>query len=283
MPGKNKDASTINDSEYYKSDDHKFEVSDSSKPVEASKEPITDTHIVHRVRKLQGVSVKPAVTAVGIIGQGGRGITQGMINGGTGIISSNIVTDVLTDSNKMIFKTDTFSINPFKSQTLVIASQDESTLGSNRIVRTSSDIGNSRIYHGRIGTPIVNKKIWSEDDNFRVKIDVDEADKLDTIVQRSPTNKGNTASSQIEEESLESIFSKIVEESNSSERMNLANSLSIEIPKLVHFGHPPIETNNVGNLLDGIVATRIENSNIIWRRTDRYDMMAHTHDVENIS
>ena len=56
-----------------------------------------------------------------------------------------------------------------------------------------SDIGNSRIDHGRIGTPIVNKKIWSEDDNFRVKIDVDEAEKLDTIVQRYPTNERNTA------------------------------------------------------------------------------------------
>ena len=65
-----------------------------------------------------------------------------MINGVTGIISSNVVTDVLTDSNKMIFKTDMFPINRFKSQTLVIVSQDESTLSSNRIVRTSSDIGN---------------------------------------------------------------------------------------------------------------------------------------------
>ena len=91
-----------------------------------------------------------------------------MINGGTGIISSNIVTDVLTDSNKMIFKMDTFPLNPFKSQTLVIASQDESTLISNRIVQTSSDIGNSRIDHGRIGTPILNRNIWSVDDNFNV-------------------------------------------------------------------------------------------------------------------
>ena len=48
-PGKNKDASTINDSEYYKSDDHEVEISDSSKQVEASKEPITDTHIFDRV------------------------------------------------------------------------------------------------------------------------------------------------------------------------------------------------------------------------------------------
>ena len=152
----------------------------------------------------------------------------------------------------------------------------------NRIVRALSDIGNSRIDHGRIGTPIVNKNIWSEDDNFRVKIYVDEAEKLDTIVQRSPTNERNTASPLIKEESIESIFFKISEKLNSSERMNLANSLIIDTPKLVHFGHPPIETDNVGNLLDGIVATRIKNSDGIWRRTDRDDRMAHTHYIENI-
>ena len=84
-----------------------------------------------------------------------------------------------------------------------------------------------------------------------------EAEKHDIIVQQYPTNKGNTESSRIEKGSLESIFSKIVEESNSSERMNLADSASIESPKLVHFGHPPIETENVGNVIDGIVATRI--------------------------
>ena len=128
----------------------------------------------------------------------------------------------------------------------------------------------------------MNKKIWIEDDNFRVKIHVDGVEKLDTIGQRYLTNKGNTASSRIEEESLESILSKIVEESNSSEQMNLANSLSIETPKLVHFGHPPIETENVGNLLDGIVATRIDNSDRIWRGTDRDDRMAHTHNIETI-
>ena len=65
--------------------------------------------------------------------------------------------------------------------------------------------------------------------------------------------------------------------------MNLASSLGIAIPNLVHFGHPPIETNNVGNLLDGIVITRIYNSNGIWRRTDRDNRMAHPHDVETMS
>ena len=61
--------------------------------------------------------------------------------------------------------------------------------------------------------------------------------------------------------------------------MNLVNSLSIESPKLVHFGHPPIETNNVENLIYGILATRIENYNGFWRRTERDDRMAHTHDI----
>ena len=81
---------------YHTLDDHEVEISDSSKQVEVSKEPITDTHIVNRGRNLLDgiVSVKPAVTGVGIIGQGGHGITQGTINGGTGIIISNVVTDV---------------------------------------------------------------------------------------------------------------------------------------------------------------------------------------------
>ena len=120
-----------------------------------------------------------------------------MINGGTRIIISNVITDVLTDSIKMILKSDTFPLDSFKSQTLVIASQNEPMLSCNTIVCSVSEPGNSRIDHGRIGTPIVNKNIWSEDDNFRVKIDVDEVEKLDTIVQRSPTNEGNTASLQI--------------------------------------------------------------------------------------
>ena len=66
--------------------------------------------------------------------------------------------------------------------------------------------------------------------------------------------------------------------------MNLANSAFIEPPKLRPFGHPSMKTYNVGNRLDGIVATRIENSDGIWRRTDRDDRIAHTHDdIETIS
>ena len=86
----------------------------------------------------------------------------------------------------------------------------------------------------------MNKNICSVDDNFSVRNDVDEADKLNTIIQQSPTNERNTESPRIEEEIIESVFSKIVEESNLSERINLANPLSVESPNLVDFGHPPI-------------------------------------------
>ena len=113
-------------------------------------------------------------------------------------------------------------------------------LSCNRIVRASSEIRKSRIDYGRIGTPIVNKKVWGVDDNFSVQSDVGKADKLDTSVQGSLTKESHTASPRIKEESLKSVFSKIVEESKSSEQMNLTKSSSIESPKLVPFGHPPM-------------------------------------------
>ena len=83
-PGKNKYASSINDSAYYESNEHKVEISDSSKHVEARKEIITDTHIVDRICNLSvgTTSVDPAVIRVRIIGRGGCSITQGMIHKG---------------------------------------------------------------------------------------------------------------------------------------------------------------------------------------------------------
>ena len=66
--------------------------------------------------------------------------------------------------------------------------------------------------------------------------------------------------------------------------MKLAKSLSIETPKLVSFGNPPTETDNVGHRIYGIFSTRIEEPNRIWSSTDRDDRMARTHeDIETIS
>ena len=129
----------------------------------------------------------------------------------------------------MILKSKSFPFNPLKSKTLVIAPPTKPFLSCDRDVRVSSEIGDSRPEHGRIGTPFVNKNIWGEDDNVSVRSDVGEADKLDTAVQRSSNYEMNTAYSRIEEGSLESICPKIIKESNLSKRMNLVNSLSIDV------------------------------------------------------
>ena len=104
----------------------------------------------------------------------------------------------------------------------------------------------------------MNKDILSGDDVLStIRSDVGKADKLDTAVQRSSTDKRNTEPSQIEEGSPKSIFPEIVEYFNSVERANLANSLGVQTPKLVSFRHPPMQTDNVGHWSYGSVATRV--------------------------
>ena len=73
-------------------------ISDSNKQVDASNEPMKDTHIFDGINNLPVgvVSIDPSVIGVRIIGQG---INQGVINGGTNI-GSNLVTNVLTNSSK---------------------------------------------------------------------------------------------------------------------------------------------------------------------------------------
>ena len=65
-PMKKKETKKIDDLVYHESDEHADTISDSSKQVDASNEPITDTHINDRVRNLSVgfVSVKPAVIRV---------------------------------------------------------------------------------------------------------------------------------------------------------------------------------------------------------------------------
>ena len=103
---------------YHESDEHADTISDLSKHVDASNDPITDTHIVEGNNNLSVgvVSVKPAVIGVRIIRQG---TTQGVINGR----GSNIVTDILTNSNKQLFGTNMFQLNSLQSEMLVIRLQ----------------------------------------------------------------------------------------------------------------------------------------------------------------
>ena len=136
-PMKKEKVSTINDLVYYESNEHADTMRDSSKQVDASKKPITDTHIVEGVNNLSFgiVSVEPAVIGVGIIGQG---ITQGVISGRTSIVK-NIVTDISSDSSKQLSETNTFQLNSLQSETLVIGLQDESMKSTNMIMSMPSD------------------------------------------------------------------------------------------------------------------------------------------------
>ena len=115
---KKKDVSTIKDSVYYELDEHIDTISDSRKQVDASNEPITYTHIVEGINNLLFgiISIEPAVIGGGIIGQC---INQGVINGNTKI-GNNIVTNVLTDSSKILFETNMFQLNSLQYETLVI-------------------------------------------------------------------------------------------------------------------------------------------------------------------
>ena len=170
------------------------------------------------------------------------------------------------------------------SQTLLIAPLTELFLNSNRDVRAASLIGDSRPERDRIDTPFMNKDIWSRDDAFSVRSDFVELNKLDTAVQRSSTDERNTVSLRIEEGSLESICPKIVEKSNLSDRMNLANYVLVQTPKLVSCRHPPMQIDNVGNPIDSIAATRVMDQDGIWRPTDRDVRTAPTHgNIETIS
>ena len=92
------------------------------------------------------------------------------------------------------------------------------------------------------------------------------------------------APSQIVEGSTKSIFPEIVKKSDSSKWMNLANSLGVQTPKLVLLRQTPIQTDNVGDQRDGVVATRVADEDGIWRPTDSDIRKAPTHvDVDLIS
>ena len=189
----------------------------------------------------------PVVTGFGIIGQGGSqdisggSHTQSIVQGGENIICSDVITHVLTNSCELTLECDSFPFNPLKAETLMVAYLDEPFLASDGKIHSASIIGASRPDQSRIIAPGMNKDISSRGDvRSTVRSDVGEADKLDAAVQRSSSDEWNAAPSRIVEVSLKSIFHENVEKSDSSERMNLANSLSIHTPELVLLRHTPI-------------------------------------------
>ena len=191
----------------------------------------------------------------------------------------------MINPDQVSLKSDCFPFDPLQAKTLMVTSLVESFLASNRNVRSSSIIGASRPDQSRIFAPEMNEDISSRDDVLStVRNDVGEADKLDATFEKSLTDEWNTASSQIEEGTPESIFRQVVKQFDSSEWMNLANSLSVQIPELVSFRHPPMQTDNAVEQISGGVATRISNKDGIWKPTLSNIETAATHGkIETIS
>ena len=113
----------------------------------------------------------PIVTGLDIIGQGGsRTISGGshtqsiFQGGGGGIICSDVITHVLTNSGELKLKNDYFPFDPLKAETLMVETLDEPFLESDGDVRLASIIGASRPNQSRIIAPGMNEDISSRDD-----------------------------------------------------------------------------------------------------------------------
>ena len=161
----------------------------------------------------------------------------------------------------------------------------ESLMARNQNKGTTSILGSSQTNQSRIFAPVVHKDISGRYNvQSTVRNDVRIANKLDITVDGLTTDERNTASSQIEESTPKSIFRKSIKNLDSSDRMNLANSLRVQTQDLVSFRDPTIQTDNVIDQRSGGIATRIVNKDGIWEPKPSDIGTAATHDeIKNIS
>ena len=120
----------------------------------------------------------------------------------------------------------------------------EALLTRNGHIRTTGIVGTSRPNHSRIISPRMHEYILRGNDvATTVRSDVGVMKKLDTNVDGLTTNKRNTESTDIFEGTAESVFGKKSEQFDSSGRVNFEKSVPVELPYLVSFREPPIETH----------------------------------------
>ena len=199
-------------------------------------------------------------------------------------IGSNLVTNVLTNSRKILFEMNMFQLNTLQYEALVIGTQNEFVKSNNRIICTPSDSRNIRGVHiSRMYTPGVNTDIWSViETTSNVLSCTDNVEEFDSIVHSSTTEERNLESSQIKEVGVKSIFSEIGKDPDPSVRVNLTKSVLSESPKLITLGHPTVETADIRNL-DFVTATRAKNLNGLRRGRERDDTLRKRHDFEIMS
>ena len=142
----------------------------------------------------------------------------------------------------------------------------EAFLTRNGHIHTTGIIGTSRPDHSRIIAPVMHEDILSGNNvTTTVRSDVRVMEKLDTTVEAFTSNERNTESWGIIESAPESVFVKKSEQFDSSGWVDFANSVPVELPDLVSFRDPPVETHNVTDGRSGGVATSIADKDRIWR------------------
>ena len=103
------------------------------KDTQTIKEPIKGPHLFNRVlHSMDGpTNMDLVLIGVSIIGQGGsrtisRGShTQSFVQGGKSIIRSDVITHVLTNSGELTLESDSFTFDPLKEETLMVAPLNE--------------------------------------------------------------------------------------------------------------------------------------------------------------
>ena len=140
------------------------------------------------------------------------------------------------------------------------------------------------VNHSRIGTPGVNTYFFSprSDTTSNLLSCTGSIEKFDTYVYGYATQERNLELSCIEELGVKIIFPEVFKESNSSGRVNLANSVLSKSPKFISLGQPTVETADIQNI-NFATSTRAKSLNWLRRDTERGDRLGYTHYFETMS
>ena len=124
----------------------------------------------------------------------------------------------------------------------------------------------------------MNEEVWSPRNNTTLNVlsCTNNVNKFGILVHGSTNQKMNLESSCIKEVGVKSIFPEIVNEPDSSIRVNLVNIVLSESPKSISLGHPTVETVDIRNI-DFATSTRAKSLNGLRSGTERDYNLGYTH------
>ena len=249
---KKKYVSTINDSAYYESDERIDTISASRKQVDQINDPIAETHIVDRVCTL--------LVWVGLFDPA--------------VVVGRSIVPVTTVLDNLIME-------------LALGSQCNSIrVNRNILNRTSPHSRNIRRNNSWIGTPRVNKGIFSPIHDLK-KTSILQSfmgiiEPLGTSIQVSATKERNYNLSCIEKLGVKSVLGEIVPELDPRKRVNLAKFVLSESPKFKILGHPAVNVTDTRNI-NFFFSARANSLSGTRKDNVSPSRLGYTHDFETMS